>query len=96
VDSEFKFDDAKLRQKQWDIQRLSLERQICELQEKVLLLESDMNWMSSLAYKLINLGGKLAHFFKEKVLEKTWSPKRQAKASWRYLKHVLGYLLLIE
>ena len=55
--------------------------------------ESEMNWTASLAFKIINLGDKLAYLFKEKITNHKWGMKRQAKAAWRYLKHVLGYFL---
>ena len=55
-----------------------------------------MNWTINLAYKLINMGDKLSYLFKEKVIDHKSSLKVQAKEAWRYIKHVLGYLLLLE
>jgi hypothetical protein len=46
-----------------------------------------------LAGKVVNLGNKLGYVFKEKVVDSKWEVRRQAKASWRYLKHILNYLL---
>ena len=55
-----------------------------------------MNWTLSLAYKLINMSDKLAYLFKEKVNDHNSPLKVQAKSSWRYIKHILSYLLLLD
>ena len=57
--------------------------------------ESELAWTTNLVYKMINLGDKLAYLFKEKVTDHSWGLRRQGKAAWRYLKHVLGYMLHI-
>jgi hypothetical protein len=58
--------------------------------------EDELRWLANLSGKVVSLGTKLGYLFREKVAESHWTPRRQAKAAWRYLKHVLHHLLHVE
>ncbi len=59
-------------------------------------MEGELRWSVNLASKLVGLGCRLGYFFKEDIIANGWSLKRQAKAAWRYLKHILCFVFVEE
>jgi hypothetical protein len=49
--------------------------------------------MRNLAEKLVNFAEKLSFVFKEDIFHTNWNLLKKAKSSWRYMKHILKFVL---
>jgi hypothetical protein len=77
-------------------EKLTLEKHFYEMQERMLILEHETKWMNNFVIKIVNFTQKISFVFKEEIYHSNWSLLKKAKSSWRYLKHIVKFMLEIK
>ena len=52
-----------------------------------------MLWMTNFIIAFLKMSERFMSMFKEPVLREHWSMKKKTKIAWRYVKHVMAYLV---
>lgn len=68
-------------------------KKLFEYEQRIKAYEIEMRWMTNFVMTFIKTMQQLAYRkYQEQIIIPEWSLKKKAKTSWRYMKHVFGFL----